>query len=51
MLQGTFKSNKDITYNVQIDCGMDYVIGSDDGKIYFSDEPITITQDIEDTFA
>lgn len=51
MLQGTFKSNKDITYNIQIDCGMDYVIGSDDGKIYFSDEPITITQDVEDTFA
>ena len=42
MLQGTFKSNKDITYNVQIDCGMDYEIGDDD-KIFFSDEPVTIT--------
>ena len=49
MLQGNFKSNKDITYSVQIDCGMDYEIG--DGNIYFSDEPVTITQDVDDTFA
>ena len=47
MLYGKFKS-KNHTYTVRIDCGLDYQIGT--GNIYFTDNPVTITQDVDDTF-
>ena len=49
MLQGNFKS-KNHTYKVRIDCGLDYEIGSNERSIYFTDNPVTITQDVDDTF-
>ena len=50
MLHGNFKS-KNHTYTVRIDCGLDYQIGSSERKIHFTDNPVTITQDVDDTFA
>ena len=50
MLHGNFKS-KNHTYTVRIDCGLDYQIGSSERKIHFPDNPVTITQDVDDTFA
>lgn len=49
MIYGTFKSISGIDYIVQIKCGMEYEIGSTD-RIRFTDNPITIKQEIDDTF-
>ena len=49
MLHGNFRS-KNHNYTVRIDCGLDYEIGSSQRKIHFTDNPVKITQDVDDTF-
>ena len=49
MIYGSFRSNKEVKYTVYIDCSLDYEIGSDK-MINFTDEPVTIEQDVDDTF-
>lgn len=50
MITGEFKSINDITYRVEILCAHSYVIGSTDA-INFASDPITITQDVEETIS
>lgn len=50
MITGEFKSINDITYRVEILCAYSYVIGSTDA-INFASDPITITQDVEETIS
>lgn len=49
MLYGSFKSINDTTYRVEIDCSLNYEIGST-RSIQFVDDPIEIEQDVDDTF-
>lgn len=48
MITGEFKSIKNHTYSVEIQCSYNYEIGSSD-VINFTSDPITITQDVEQT--
>lgn len=49
MIYGSFRSINDIKYTVYIDCSLDYEIGSSN-MINFVMDPITIKQDVDDTF-
>lgn len=50
MIYGQFTSTQGIKYKVEIVAPIDIEIGGDEKKIYFSEDPITIEQDIDDTF-
>lgn len=52
MIYGNFKSISGIDYTVNILCDVDCEIGSEDKdiKIYFTEDPVTISHEVDDTF-